>query len=312
MKRILSLFLPICLVSIAVGCGSDDDATGTVDDSVSAQTTSPATSESSAPGKSAPESSAPDETTGSSAPADTTAPAEEFDETADLRILSVIAPRTLDPHQETAVWDHTFFTMVYDRLLTVGSATDTYALEPMLATDWTFSDDGLTLDLNLREGVSFHDGTPFDAEAAKANLDYAKSEAASPKVRDSLAAVDSVEVVDPTTIRLNLSRPTTTILMALAYGGGAMVSPVALADGRDLSASTSGAGTGAYEVTEWTPDVIARFERVSGDHWDPDGGHLNSITISYAAEGQTRAAALSSGQADLVQIVTADLGVLGA
>ncbi|MGE0307988.1 MAG: ABC transporter substrate-binding protein [Acidimicrobiia bacterium] len=313
MKRVLSLFLPICLVSLTVACGSDDDATDRVDDSASAQTTAPAASESSGPAETTgpADTTGPAETTASSAPAETTGPSEDFDESADLRILSVIAPRTLDPHQETAVWDHTFFTMVYDRLLTVGNETDTYALEPMLATDWTFSDDGLTLDLNLREGVSFHDGTPFDADAAKANLDYAMSEAASPKVRDSLAAVDSVEVVDPTTIRLNLSRPTTTILMALAYGGGAMVSPAALADGRDLSASTSGAGTGAYEVTEWTPDVIARFERVSEDHWDPNAGHLNSITISYAAEGQTRAAALSSGQADLVQIVTADLGVLG-
>lgn len=293
MKRVLSFFLPICLVSIAVACGSDDDATDQVSDSVSAQTSSP-----SATGSSAAGSSAPAETSGASA---------EFDETADLRILSVIAPRTLDPHQETARWDHTFYAMVYDRLLTVGSETDTFAIEPMLATEWEFSDDGLTLDLNLREGVSFHDGTPFDAEAAKANLDYAMSEAASSVVRDSLASVDSVEIVDPMMIRLNLSRPTTTILMALAYGGGAMVSPVALADGRDLSASTSGAGTGAYEVTEWTPDVVARFERVSDDHWDPNAGHLNSITISYAAEGQTRAAALSNGEADLVHLLTADL-----
>ncbi|MGE0308651.1 MAG: ABC transporter substrate-binding protein, partial [Acidimicrobiia bacterium] len=164
--------------------------------------------------------------------------------------------------------------------------------------------------LELRQGITFHDGTPFDADAVKANLEYAKSTKSSTKVQDSLAAVDSVEVVDADTVRLNLNRPSVGITAALSSGAGAMVSPQALATGVDLSGTTPDAGTGPYNVLEFTPDVGVTYERIDDNYWDPNQANIKKIVLTFAGEGQTRAAALQAGQADLIQIVTADLETL--
>ena len=90
--------------------------------------------------------------------------------------------------------------MVYDRLVHYDSSG---ALIPGLATDWTFSEDGLTLTLNLREGVTFHDGTPFNAEAVKANIERGKTVEGSSVVTD-LADISEVVVVDDHTVDLKL------------------------------------------------------------------------------------------------------------
>ena len=76
--------------------------------------------------------------------------------------------------------------------------------EPALATDWSVSDDGLTWTFELREGVTFHDGEPFNAAAAKASIDAARERAGASWI---WWPVETVDVVDDYTIDIKLSTP---------------------------------------------------------------------------------------------------------
>src|SRR5690606_4737969 len=84
-----------------------------------------------------------------------------------LVVGQIAEPASLDPHVSTASNDFRIAVNVYDGL--VRNTPGTLEIEPALATDWTISDDGLEYTFNLREGVTFHDGTPFNAEAVKFN-----------------------------------------------------------------------------------------------------------------------------------------------
>src|SRR5690606_16046608 len=86
-----------------------------------------------------------------------------------LVVGQIAEPASLDPHVVTAANDFRILVNIYDGL--VRNKPGTLEVEPALATDWTISDDGLTYTFNLRQGVKFHDGTDFDAEAVKFNFD---------------------------------------------------------------------------------------------------------------------------------------------
>ena len=93
--------------------------------------------------------------------------AQTSDET--LVVGQIAEPKSLDPQTVTATNDFRILVNVFDGL--VRFKRGTLEVEPALATDWTVSDDQLTYTFNLREGVTFHDGTPFDAEAVKFTFD---------------------------------------------------------------------------------------------------------------------------------------------
>ena len=94
--------------------------------------------------------------------------AADVDPDAVFRFGDTLPITTLDPHKATGAGYNVWLFPVYDRLVHVGPDGST---QPGLATDWSFSDDGLTLTMHLREGVTFQDGTPFDADAVKANIE---------------------------------------------------------------------------------------------------------------------------------------------
>lgn len=183
---------------------------------------------------------------------------------------------------------------VYDRLIRVGADSK---YEPMLATKWDFSGDGRSLTLGLRTGVTFSDGAPFDAEAVKANLDFAKN-ADKSQLQLNVANIREVSVVDPSTVRLSLHKPTTAILSTLSsFLGGAMISPKALTSGE---LDTKPVGTGAYVVSSFKPGQRVTYTRRSDAKgvWDsrtgkPAGVHI--VTMDQDAKSN----ALSSGQIDL-------------
>src|SRR5690606_33890506 len=86
-----------------------------------------------------------------------------------LVIGQIAEPASLDPHVSTASNDFRIAVNIYDGF--VRNAPGTLEIEPALAPDWTISADGLEYTFNLREGITFHDGTPFNAEAVKFNFD---------------------------------------------------------------------------------------------------------------------------------------------
>lgn len=162
-------------------------------------------------------------------------------------------PASLDPLFGTASpVDRCYFNLYTEGLIYQDSQGD---LQPLLATDWAVAEDGMSIVFNLREGVKFHDGTDFNAEAAKFNLDRAKN----PEVRSSwvgfLSDLDTVEVTGPMQITLNLKRSSAPLLMTLAQEAGSMLSPTAI-EGLGADFARFPVGTGAFTVVGWQGDKL--------------------------------------------------------
>ncbi|GIH68049.1 ABC transporter substrate-binding protein [Sphaerimonospora thailandensis] len=212
--------------------------------------------------------------------------------------IGIPVAQTMDPRQLPEPATQLLITSwpVYDRLIQVG-ANGQY--EPMLATQWKFSPDGKTLTLTLRKGVTFSDGTPFDAGAVKANVEFYQK-ADKTAVQANLANVADVTVVTDDTVELQLKKPSTTVLAALSSMlGGIMISPKAL-NSPDLASHP--VGTGAYVIESFKPgqNVVYKRRTDSASIWDPKTGKPVKVTISTYSSPEAMENAVKSGQADIV------------
>lgn len=190
--------------------------------------------------------------------------------------------------------DHPLLWPVYDTLI---KFTPELEPEPGLAEKWEFLDD-TTLVLYLREGVTFHDGTPFDAEAVKFNIERANSEESN--VSD-LQVVEKVEIVDTHVVELHLKNPDSSILLKLSDRGGMMVSPTAFEEG-DLSQNPVGAGP--YKVANRIPNSEITFEAYK-DYWQEGQPYLDKMIIKIMEDENARINALKSGEVDFAENITA-------
>lgn len=199
---------------------------------------------------------------------------------------------SLDPIKSSSGSDHPLLYPVYDRLISFNAELEP---QPGLAEAWDIPDD-TTIILHLREGVKFHDGTPFDAEAVKFNMERFDSED-SVHANGSFNSIENIEVVDPLTVKLHLNEPDATLLLALTEHGGMMVSPEAVKKYGDDYAQHP-VGTGPYKLLKRVPNGELVFERFD-DYWDEDNAHLDKLTIKIMTEENTRINALKSGEVDL-------------
>ncbi|MFS0853626.1 ABC transporter substrate-binding protein [Microbacterium sp. 179-I 3D4 NHS] len=175
-----------------------------------------------------------------------------------------------------------------------------------LATEWEVSDDARVYTFTLRDDVTFHDGTPFDAEAVKANFDYVADPAS--KSTGSVAKLGPVaEVLDEYTVRITLEQPESTFLTLIAAPYFGIVSPTQLQDDPESLASTV-VGTGPFVFDEWVKGQSLRYVRNDDYDWGPEGTHegaayLDTITYRFLPEDQTRYNALLTGEADIVDYI---------
>jgi peptide/nickel transport system substrate-binding protein len=227
------------------------------------------------------------------APAAPTAPVarEDLDPEATLRFADAVGPSRFDPHRSTIGQDIRFFAPVYDRLVHLSSDGEPV---PGLATEWVWEDDGLTLRMALRQGVTFHDGVPFDAEAVRANIERAKTVDGSSVAAD-LGSIIAVEAADPYTVRLRLSERNSMLLGLLSHRAGVMVSPTAF-DNPDLDLAP--VGTGMYRVREYRPNDTIFYERYDG-YWDRDVVGVRNLELRILPDEVTRMNALRTGEVDL-------------
>ncbi|WP_403021872.1 ABC transporter substrate-binding protein [Salinibacterium sp. GXW1014] len=160
---------------------------------------------------------------------------------------------------------------------------------PMLATGWKVSDTSVTL--ALRDGVTFHDGEPFNAEAVKANIEAIQ---ASP-LGGPLLGIDSVKVIGDLTVRLNLAAPNPNIMTALSTSIAPMASPASLTDG-SITEAPVGTGPWAYDAEASAPGAKAVFSTYD-DYW---GAPVGFETIELVGLGDDAAsAALIAGTLDV-------------
>ncbi|MEA2053424.1 MAG: ABC transporter substrate-binding protein [Euryarchaeota archaeon] len=200
---------------------------------------------------------------------------------------TLIAGLGRDPGKQYGYGAHPSLTGVYEQLVWLD-----YELEPqpMLATSWKVSDDGKVWTFYLREGVKFHDGTPFNAETAKQNFERLDAEKPG-----QLGPLESIGVVDDYTIQFTHSEPFAPFVRQLSWPFMSMISPDAVDGDRNVLEPI---GTGPYKVVEYSPGdklVLARNE----DWW---GGmpKLEGMTLRCIPDANSRAMSLETGEIDLI------------
>lgn len=199
-------------------------------------------------------------------------------------------PPTLDPAANSlSLANGSVFGAIYETLMRV--TPDEPAPQPLLVESITESADRLSWTLTLRSGVTFHDGTPFDAAAVKFNLERQK---ASPYNGPTLVPLTGVDVVDEMTVQLNLSSPWTALPSVLAGINGVMVSPTAAADATAYQRNP--VGTGPYQFVEWASGDRIVTERFDGYWGDP--APLDSLVFKIVTVEAARVAAFEAGEID--------------
>lgn len=222
---------------------------------------------------------------------------------ATLRISTGGTPQTMDPVLQKTTGEQPYTFLIYDRLTQI---SNDYKVEPMLATSWDFAADGGSLVFHLRTDVTFHDGTAFDADAVKANVERAKSLPGS-TVAATFASVSSVEVVDKQTVTFVLKSGGAELPALMASNAGEMVSPKAISSGKDLALNPGDSGSGPYVLTSLKPNEGATYERAPGDYWNTAVHRVKAVTIAYIAASSGRLNGVRAGQLDLAQVTGTDV-----
>lgn len=219
-------------------------------------------------------------------------------------------PRCLDPHVG-GNWPQALVGNQFAESLF--SKNDAGEIIPWLATGATESADGLAWEIALRDGVTFTDGTAFDADAVAANVAQIKDPAtASSTAILALGKVSNVVAVDPHTVRFELSEPDGALIESLAQTWTAMLSPAGIARGKEANCRQP-IGTGPFAVESWAAQQQITLVRNDGYASPPADAatqtgpaSLERIEWRFVPDSASRLAALQSGQVDVIDSVQPD------
>jgi peptide/nickel transport system substrate-binding protein len=216
-----------------------------------------------------------------------------------------LQPSGFDPHIHASSELTIPLRSVYDTL--VYRNPQTLAFEPGLAREWAISEDGRAYTFSLRQDVTFHDGTPFNAAAVAANLErIAAPETASQRAVFLLGPYTGYEIVDDYTIRLLLDEPYSPLLDGLSQSYLGMASPAALAEYGLERYQFHQVGTGPYTFETYIPGDRLVLRRNPDYAWGPsfyteaEGERVNTIEFRFFEDPPARTQALDSGAAQIM------------
>ena len=168
-------------------------------------------------------------------------------------------------------------------------------VQPLLAESYTASPDGLSYTFKLRHGVKFQDGTDFNAEAVKVNLERVLDKSNGLARYNQFNRIKSVTVVDPYTVKIELNEPFSALINALAHPSAMMISPTALKKwGKDIALHP--VGTGPFEFVEWKPAEYLKVQKFDG-YWRKGYPKIDTLTFRTVTDNNTRAAVVQTGEA---------------
>jgi peptide/nickel transport system substrate-binding protein len=216
-----------------------------------------------------------------------------------LRIGLAEDPDILDPTMARTYVGRIVFAAFCDKLFDIDEKLN---IVPQLALSHETSADGKEMTIKLRPGVKFHDGEPFDAEAAKFSLERHLNMQGSFR-KPELATVDHVEVVDPLTIKLVLKTPFSPLIAQLTDRAGMMVSPKAAKEAGDKFGQHP-VCAGPYKFVERVQQDRMVFEKFA-DYWDKDNVFIDRVVYLPIVDPTVRLANLKSGGLDLIERVLA-------
>ena len=212
-----------------------------------------------------------------------------------LRIGLAEDPDVLDPTLARTFVGRIVFSALCDKLFDLDEKLN---VVPMLATSYQWSADNKALTLKLRKGVTFHDGEKLDAAAVKYSLERHKTMPGSNR-RGELAPVESVAVVDPLTVRLNLTAPFAPLLAVLTDRAGMIVSPKAAAAAGDKFGARP-VCSGPFKFVERVAQDRIVLERFPS-YWNKAQIHFERISYLPIVDATVRLANLRAGQLDFIE-----------
>jgi peptide/nickel transport system substrate-binding protein len=274
-RRRFMLLLGAAGSGLLVACASDGDS---------------ADGDTTTTGASSDTTSSPDSTTGETDAATTTAAPEPTGPSGTLRLGSPWPFTTFNPHDalRAGTGGMAYWRVQFDSL--VERAEDGELL-PGLATSWDLTPEGFTL--QLRGGVTFSDGTPFDASVVQANLENVGRD---PRLAGIFGGI-TFEVVSPTELRGTLPRPNPTFINELVSNGGLMVSPATIGTPA-IDTDPVGTGPWVYQSGESTPGQVYVFTLREG-YWNPEVQGVERVEVYELPDIGARGNALRSNQVDL-------------
>ena len=205
-------------------------------------------------------------------------------------------PGRIDPHYQDGEMRRTMEN-VYERLIERDLDNPSIFL-PRLAASLPVLIDDTTWEVALREGISFHNGAPFNAAAAKYSIERVLSPEVDSDLAEQIEKIASVDVVDDYTIRINTNGPDP-VLPARLYMVQ-MVEPGAAADGLEDEA----VGTGPYQFVEWVPGDSLTLAR-NDDYWG-DLPQIQDVVFRFLPDEQSRVAAVQAGDVHLAVGLSSD------
>ncbi|WP_170326307.1 ABC transporter substrate-binding protein [Ruegeria arenilitoris] len=209
---------------------------------------------------------------------------------SDITIAMQLEPPHLDPTSAAAqAIDSVVYTNIFEgltRFMGDGSVV------PGLAESWEISEDGTVYTFKLHDGVTFHDGTTMDAEDVKFSLDRASAEDSANAQKALFEGIESVEVVDPLTVKVTLSEPNGNFLFNLAWGDAVIVSSDSIEN-----IKTNPVGTGAFTFGNWVQGDSITLIR-NPDYWG-DQPALEAATFKFISDPTAAFAAMMAEDVDV-------------
>jgi peptide/nickel transport system substrate-binding protein len=230
------------------------------------------------------------------APAILTSSAEGATAGGTLTVAEPGEPKTLDPHRSTLdVFRHTIRSAVFDTLTWVDPTT--LKVKPKLARSWQVSPNGKQVTFRLQPGVKWHDGTPFTAQDVAFTIKRVQDPKIASQFAPQVSTVKSVDVLNDTTCRFNLSAPTPPLLANLLQ--------VQIVSEKSIgSVEKQPIGTGPFKFVEWVPGDHLTVAK-NPDYWVKGRPFLDQIVWKNVPDPQARLAGLPAGSVNLIDGIDA-------
>lgn len=211
-------------------------------------------------------------------------------------------PTSLDPHAAPGSGQNVILPYIFDTLVFRGMDN---SYQPYLATGWEIAPDGLAITFTLREDVSFHDGTPLNAEAVV--FTFTRFKEAKSSAGEGLTDVTAIEAVDEYTVRFSFDEPSAVFFSTLATPYAGIVSPTAV-EAAGEAFGQQPVGSGPFKLAEWQQGTAVVLERNPDYKWSPStianpgAPYIDGVTFQVIPDASTQLAALQAGEVDLIFI----------
>lgn len=211
-------------------------------------------------------------------------------------------PTGLDPAGAQGSGQNVVLPYLFDTLVAQDFENN---IQPLLAEEWEVSEDAKSIYFTLKEGVTFHDGTPLDAAAVVASFERLRDPEMKSPMAASLNGITAIEAVDARTVRFLFEEPSATFFSTITSPYAGIVSPAAVAAAGEQFAQQP-VGSGPFKLRSWEPGVAITLERNEAYAWapptvkNPGAPYLETAVFKVVPDAATQLAAFQAGEVDFL------------